>query len=61
VPVLVFDLSLLVLQMKDGPSLRVVQRRRPVARAQQERREHRRGDQLQSESPTDRAETNRDG
>lgn len=42
--------------MKDGPPLRVVQRRRPIARAQQERREHRGGDQLQAQSPPDSAE-----
>lgn len=53
VPVLVLDLPLLVLQMQDGPTLRVIQRRRPVARAQQERGEHRGGDQLQAKPPAD--------
>jgi len=43
--------------VQDGPSLRVVQRRRPVARAQQERGENRGGDQLESKSPADRAAT----
>jgi len=57
VPVLVLDLPLLVLQVQDGPSLRVVQRRRPVARTQQERGEHRGGDQLESKSPADGAAT----
>lgn len=57
-PVLVFDLALLVFQMQDGPPLRVVQRRGPVARAQQESGEHRGGDQLQTQAPADRTETN---
>lgn len=56
-PVLVLDLAFLVLQVQDGPSLRVVQRRGPIARAQQERGEHGRGDQLESQSPADSAET----
>lgn len=42
--------------MEDGAALRMVQRRRPVARAQQERREHRGGDQLKPQSPANGAE-----
>jgi len=56
VPILVLDLALLVLEMEDGAALRMVQRRRPVARAQQERREHRGGDQLKPQSPANGAE-----
>jgi hypothetical protein len=57
VPVFVLDLALLVLQVQDGPSLRVVQWRGPVARAQQECGEHGSGDQLEPKSPADSAET----
>lgn len=57
VPVLVLDLAFLVLQVQDGPPLRVVQRRGPIARAQQERGKHGGGDQLEPKPPADGAET----
>lgn len=53
-PVLVLDLALLVFQMQDSSSLRMVQRRGSIARAQQESGEHRGGNQLQSQAPADR-------
>lgn len=55
VAVFVFDLSLLVLEMQNRTSLWMVQRRRPVARSQQERRKYGSGDKLQPESPPDSA------
>jgi hypothetical protein len=54
--IFVFDLALLVLQVKDCASLRVVERRRPVEGPQEKSEEHCDGDGLQSQSPTYRAE-----
>ncbi|KAJ8867584.1 hypothetical protein PR048_031386 [Dryococelus australis] len=55
--VLVLDLPLLVLEVEDGASLRVVQRRRAVERAQDEGEEHDPRHRLQPQPPADRAAT----
>lgn len=52
--VLVLDLALLVLQVQDCAALRMVERRGPVAGAEDERDEHGAGDGLQPEPPPDR-------
>lgn len=58
--VFVFDLPLLRLEVEDGPTLGVVQRRGPVERPQQERREHNPCHRLQAQPPTNRTETHKE-
>ena len=47
--------------MQDGPALRVIQRRRPVERAQEEGEDDGASDRLQTETPAQRPADRRHG